>query len=281
MVWCVPRHLRRYVVLTLAAVMAGSGYLLSTAGGLAQTPIEVDIEVDLALVLAVDISYSMDEDEQRLQRGGYIDALRSPIVLDAIRKGAVGRIAVTYMEWAGTTTQRVIAPWQIIEGRESAESFIGKIEATPIRRAYRTSVSGAIDYSVKLIDEAPVKAFRRVIDVSGDGPNNQGRLVTLARDEAVAKGITINGLPIVLKRPGYFDIENLDLYYQDCVIGGRGAFMVPVRERDQFADATRNKLLQEIAGNEAVEPLIKLAQDRQPRMSCLIGERQWNDRMGN
>jgi uncharacterized protein DUF1194 len=260
-----------------AFCVAVAGSTIGTVPARTQT----STEVDLALVLAVDISYSMDEDEQRLQREGYFEALRSPIVLEAIRKGAVGRIAVTYMEWAGTTTQQVIAPWQIIEGRESAEAFIDKIAANPIRRAYRTSVSGAIDYGVKLLDEAPVRAFRRVIDVSGDGPNNQGRFVTLARDEAVAKGITINGLPIVLKRPGYLDIENLDFYYEDCVIGGRGAFMVPIRERNQFADATRNKLLQEIAGLVPDEPLIRPAQARQARISCVVGERQWNERMGN
>ncbi len=274
----VSSPLRRSLTFAMAALLGGSlGWFTFLMRPAAQTA----VEVDLALVLAVDISYSMDEEEQHLQRTGYFEALRSPIVLDAIRKGAIGRIAVVYMEWAGSSTQQVVAPWQIIEDQTSAESFIAKIDDNPIRRAYRTSVSGAIDYSVKLLEEAPVKALRRVIDVSGDGPNNQGRFVTLARDDAIAKGITINGLPLVLKRPGYLDLDNLDAYYEDCVIGGNGAFMIPIRERDQFADATRQKLLQEIADIRPARPLIQPAQARQPRTSCLVGERQWNDRMGN
>ena len=248
--------------------------------GLSSASAEASGEVDLALVLAVDISYSMDEDEQRLQRGGYMDGLRSPMVIEAIRRGALGRIAVIYMEWAGSMTQQVIVPWQIIDGPESAEAFVAKLEEVPIRRAYRTSISGGIDYAVKLLEEMPVTATRRVIDVSGDGANNQGRSVTAARDEAVAKGITINGLPIMLKKAGYMDVTDLDVYYRDCVIGGRGSFLIPIRERSQFAEAIRNKLFLEVAENLSQEELLKRAQAG-PVVSCMAGERQWNDRMGN
>src|SRR5262249_22472392 len=157
------------------------------------------------------------------------------------------------------------------EGPETADGFVAKLDQSPVRRGYRTSISGGIDVGVKLLDEAPVKATRRVIDVSGDGSNNQGRPVTDARDEAVAKGIGINGLPIMLKRPGYMDEPDLDFYYEDCVIGGRGAFIVPARERSQFAEAIRNKLLLEVAGREQ-DATVSPAQTR-PRISCLAGER--------
>ncbi|MDJ1157581.1 DUF1194 domain-containing protein [Chelatococcus sp. SYSU_G07232] len=244
-------------------------------------PAQAQQEVDVALVLAVDISYSMDEEEQQLQRQGYVEALRSFPFLDAVRRGAVGRIAVTYLEWAGTATQDVIVPWQIIEGPESADAFIDKLKAAPIRRAYRTSVSGGIDFAAKLFTDIPFKPLKRVIDVSGDGPNNQGRAVTAARDEAVARGITINGLPIMLKRPGYMDIVELDDYFRDCVIGGQGAFMVPIREQHQFTDVIRTKLILEVAGHAPPAAEIVRAQATQPRVSCLVGERQWNERMGN
>src|SRR5262245_30528021 len=274
-----PFRMRRLGLLVAAVMVVGlMGVGLRAGGGQARA--EASGEVDLALVLAVDISYSMDEDEQRLQRGGYMDALRSPQVVEAIRRGAIGRIAVIYMEWAGSMTQQVIVPWQIIDGQESAEAFVAKLDEVPIRRAYRTSISGGIDYSVKLLDEAPVTATRRVIDVSGDGANNQGRAVTAARDEAVAKGITINGLPIMLKKAGYMDVTDLDVYYRDCVIGGRGSFLVPVRERVQFNEAIRNKLFLEVAENLPHDSLLKPAQ-ASPTVSCMAGERQWNDRMGN
>jgi len=249
---------------------------------LALQPAAAETEVDLALVLAVDISYSMDPEEQALQREGFAQAFRSPMVHDAIRRGMIGRIAVTYFEWAGAYDQKVVVPWSILDNPESILAFADKIASTPLRRAQRTSISGAIDFGVKLLDESGVEAARRVIDVSGDGPNNQGRLVMPARDEAVGKGITINGLPIMLRRPGYLDINELDEYYRDCVIGGQGAFMVPVRERDQFPQAIKTKILLEIAERESerAPDLLRRIQD-QPRSNCLVGETQWRDRMGN
>ena len=185
--------------------------------GLAALPAIAQTEVDLALVLAVDISYSMDPEEQALQREGFAEAFRSPLVHDAIRRGMVGRIAVVYMEWAGASDQQVIVPWSVLDNPETILSFAHKIASTPLRRAQRTSLSGAIDFGVQLLARSGFEAMRRVIDISGDGPNNQGRLVMPARDEAVAKGITINGLPIMLRRPGYLDIPELDVYFKDAV----------------------------------------------------------------
>jgi hypothetical protein len=238
------------------------------------------MEVDLALVIAVDISYSMDPEEQALQREGFAEAFRSPLVHEAILRGMLGRIAVTYVEWAGSYDQKVLLPWTILDNPEGIMAFANRIAALPLRRAQRTSVSGAIDFGVRLLDESGVEAARRVIDVSGDGPNNQGRAVTPARDEAVAKGITINGLPIMLHKPGYLDIPELDAYYRDCVIGGQGAFMVPAREREQFQQAIKTKIMLEVAGLPSKEPMVQRAQAPAPA-NCLVGETQWRDRMGN
>ena len=238
-------------------------------------------EVDLALVVAVDVSRSMDPDEQELQRQGFVEAFRSAAVHDAIRRGMIGRIGVVYMEWAGATDQQVLLPWTVIDNPESAMAFAGALAEKPTRRASRTSVSGAIDFSVGLLAGSGMAPTRQVIDVSGDGPNNQGRIVTAARDEAIAKGITINGLPIMLKAPGPWDIEDLDLYYRDCVIGGQGAFMVPVRDRAQFVQAVKTKILLEVAGHTPGEPLVKAAQAPERRVSCMAGELKMQNRWGN
>jgi hypothetical protein len=258
----------------------------------------VEVTVDLELVLAVDISYSMDPDEQALQREGYIAALTSPEFLTALREGQHGRIVATYVEWAGTVEQRVIVPWQVIDGRESAEAFARAIAAAPYRRAYRTSISGALQFAMPLFESSGHRGLRRVIDVSGDGANNQGPMVTLARDEVLAKGITINGLPIVLKRPSpaTMDIPNLDLYYEDCVIGGPAAFVIPIKDRDQFKEATRTKLVLEVAGRapgsfsdlrslggletERRQLPVRPASADAPRVSCTIGEQLWQQRWG-
>lgn len=247
---------------------------------LAAHPAQAQTEVDLALVLAVDVSFSMDPEEQALQREGYAQAFRSPQVHDAIRRGMLGRIAATYFEWAGAADQKVIVPWSILDNPESILAFADRIAAAPLRRAQRTSISGAIDFAVNLLQQSGVQSTRRVIDISGDGPNNQGRNVASARDDAVAKGITINGLPIMLRRPGYLDIPELEVYYKDCVIGGQGAFLVPIREREQFPQAIKTKILLEIAGLAQHAPLLYQVQ-AEPRANCLIGETQWRDRMGN
>ena len=233
--------------------------------------------VDVELVLAVDVSYSMDEDEQKLQRGGYVAALTSGDFLHALRSGPLGKIAITYIEWASSRDQTVLVPWAVIDGPEAAAAFAAKLDRAPYRRASRTSVSGAIDTAMASFENNGLDGTRRVIDISGDGPNNDGRLVTTARDEAVAQGVTVNGLPLLIRpvRAAYMDIEDLDLYYRDCVIGGVGSFMVPVRDAKAFVDATRTKLVMEIAGL-APAPILRVADRASP--SCTIGEDMWRRR---
>ncbi|NDA47320.1 MAG: DUF1194 domain-containing protein, partial [Alphaproteobacteria bacterium] len=207
------------------------------------------VQVDAELVFAVDVSYSMDQAEQVLQRNGYAEALVSEQFLQALKGGLYGKIAIAYLQWASYRDQDVILPWTLIDGPESAAAAAAKLRRAPYRRAQRTSVSGAIDSSMYLFENNGYDGLRRIIDVSGDGPNNDGRPVEAARDAAVAAGVTINGLPLVGIRPylGYADIPDLDLYYQDCVIGGDGAFMIAIHDRKAFVDATRTKLVQEIA----------------------------------
>jgi hypothetical protein len=238
-------------------------------------------DVDVELVIAVDISYSMDPDEQALQREGYILGLTSSEFLNALRQGMHGRVAVTYFEWAGSTDQRVVLPWRVIDGAASARAVADEIAAAPMRRAYRTSISGALLFAVPLFESSGHRGIRRVIDVSGDGANNQGPPVTVIRDQVLEQGITINGLPIMLKRAmqSNMDIENLDVYYEDCVIGGPGAFMIPIQEREKFKEATRTKLVLEIAGRQPQARVIPAAAT-EPRISCLIGERMWQYRWG-
>jgi hypothetical protein len=238
--------------------------------------------VDVELVIAVDISYSMDPEEQALQREGYIAGLTSREFLHALREGMNGRVAVTYFEWAGPYDQRIVVPWRLIDGPEAADAFANEIARAPYRRASRTSISGALTFAKPLFDGSGYRGIRRVVDVSGDGANNSGPLVVPVRDDLIAAGITINGLPIVLKRPNSFtmDLERLDIYYEDCVIGGPGAFVVPIKERDQFKEATRTKLVLEIAGRVPERPVVP-AQARQPRISCTIGEQMWRERWGN
>jgi hypothetical protein len=239
------------------------------------------VEVDVELVLAVDVSYSMDPDEQALQREGYVTALTSHEFLEALRHGMHGRVAVTYVEWAGATDQKILMPWRLIDGPQRAQAVADEIFRAPYRRAYRTSISGALAFVAPLFDESGFRGVRRVIDVSGDGANNQGIPVTTVRDEVVAKGITINGLPIMLKRPsaGSMDIEDLDVYYEDCVIGGPGAFVIQIREREKFKEATRAKLVLEVAGSPQTPRAVPAAAST-PRISCTIGERMWQDRWG-
>ena len=206
--------------------------------------------VDVELVLAVDVSYSMDMDELAIQREGYAQAIVSKEFLQALKSLPNGKVAVTYFEWAASSDQKIIIPWRLIDGPETADAVANEIMKTPIRRASRTSISGAIYFAMPLFDENPYKGQRRVIDISGDGPNNNGAPILGARDEALAKGIIINGLPIMVKEPSYstMDIDNLDWYYEDCVIGGPGSFVVAIKDREKFKEAIRAKLLLEVAG---------------------------------
>jgi hypothetical protein len=260
------------IALALAACMPLTG--AAAKGG--------TTSVDVELVLAVDISYSMDEEEQHLQREGYIEALQSEEFLKALKAGPNGRIAVAYMEWASSYDQRTIVNWTLIDGPQAARAFATQLAGAPYRRASRTSISGAIDGGMRLFESNGYDGARRVIDISGDGPNNNGRPVAQAREDALGQGVTINGLPLLIRpvRIAYMDIENLDWYYEDCVIGGPGAFMIPVRGPEAFSEGTRTKLVLDIASAPQAIPLVRRASTENPRVSCYIGESLWRQRMG-
>ena len=235
-----------YLVLVLAAVLAVA------AGPGVATATEEEIEVDLELALAVDVSGSIDDEEAVLQRAGYIAAFRHPRVLQAIRRAGLGRIAVAYYEWAGYGHMKVIADWTLIHDKASALAFAAKLTGVPPETASRTAIGSAIKFAVPFFEANEFESQRKVVDISGDGPNNWGGLVTVARDAALAEGITINGLPIMNDRPsryGRAPMRNLDLYYMDCVIGGPGAFIVVATRFKDFASAVLRKLILEIAGN--------------------------------
>ena len=274
------KDLHRLAAAALAAVA------LSMAADAAPTPRFADasanaVPVDVELILAVDVSYSMDPEEQALQREGYVQALRSKEFLTALREGAHGKIAVMYFEWAGQFDQKILMPWRLIDGPEAADAVADELARAPYRRASRTSISGGLSFAKPLFDTSGYRGLRRVIDVSGDGANNAGAPVVPTRDGVTAAGITINGLPIMIRRSrgSMMDIDNLDVYYEDCVIGGPGAFVVPIHERSQFVEATRTKLILEIAGRQP-EARVVPAAAREPRVNCLIGEKLWQDRWG-
>jgi len=238
--------------------------------------------VDTEVVLAVDVSYSMDPDEQKLQREGYVQALTSRDFMGALKAGTNARIAITYFEWANVGDQKILVPWRLIDGPESADAVAAELAHAPYRRASRTSISGGLMFAQSLFGTSEYRGLRRVIDVSGDGANNNGPPVTTVRDEVVANNIIINGLPIMLKKPNLLtmDIEDLDVYYEDCVIGGPGSFVIPIKEREKFTEAIRTKLVLEVAGRTPKARVIPAASDA-PRISCTIGERMWRERWGN
>jgi hypothetical protein len=230
-------------------------------------------EVDLELVLAVDVSPSMDIDELHVQRDGYVAAFRHPEVLTAIRSGPLGRIAVTYVEWSGPQSQTIVVPWTLIDSEETAQAFATRLSASRHARYRGTSISGGLLFAAATFDNSEFTSTRKVIDISGDGPNNRGVPVESVRSNVTASGITINGLPIVVKTAfGPYSITNLDVYYEDCVIGGPGAFIIPVHDMSQLALAIRRKLLLEIAG---LPPQVLKASEtrRVPRIDCQIGEK--------
>ncbi|MEM9633174.1 MAG: DUF1194 domain-containing protein [Pseudomonadota bacterium] len=213
-------------------------------------------EVDVELVLAVDISQSMDTEEQEIQRAGYVAALTSREFLEAIQVGPIGRVAVTYMEWGGVDEHFIVADWTIIRDASTAAHFASKIAEAPLRQVQRTSIASALEKSVHLVQNNQYMGLRQVIDISGDGPNNQGGSVTEMRDRMIASGVTINGLPLMMKsnKNTWQAMLNLDHYYEDCVIGGPGSFAIPVRSKEGFADAIRMKLVMEIAGLQMQQP---------------------------
>jgi hypothetical protein len=254
---------------------------LARAAPAGQTVLDSQM-VDVQLVLAVDVSLSMSPDELEIQRHGYAAAMTDQSVVDAILDGATGRIAVAYVEWAGDTTQRVIVPWTVIASRRDAEAFADRLTDEIPQSARRTSISGGLGFSADLIAESGIKAMKRIIDISGDGPNNQGPPVEGARDRAVAQGITINGLPLMTNGglTTAFDVPDLDVYYQRCVIGGPGAFMFPANSWEQFPEAVRRKLVMELAGGPVAKPAIVKAA-AEPPYNCLIGEQIWSKRPWN
>jgi hypothetical protein len=257
-------------------------------GQTANSAVSGDEVVDVELVLAVDVSLSMSPDELIIQRDGYAAALTDPVVLGAILDGVHGKIAVTYLEWAGSTVQQVVVPWSVIASPDDAKAFVARMTATPPRSARRTSISAAIEFAAAQFQDSGFKSMKRVIDVSGDGPNNQGGAVHLARNRIIQTGITINGLPLMTNGGGMataYDITNLDQYYADCVIGGPGAFMIPVNDWSQFPEAIRRKLVLELA--DARHPLRTAMEAEFPPIvpalatfatDCEIGEKMWNNR---
>lgn len=275
--WCVSIGM----MLVAGGLLGGDVAGIAAPSPTALAQAKAEPQVDVELVLAVDVSYSMDLEELAIQREGYAQAVTSAEFLKALKSGPNGKIAITYFEWAAANDQKTIIPWRIIDGPESADAVAAEIMKAPLRRASRTSISGAINYGMQMFAENPYKGLRRVIDVSGDGPNNNGELVTIARDAAIAKGVIINGLPVMVKQTSYvtMDIEQLDYYYEDCVIGGPGSFVIPIKERAKFQEAIRTKLLLEVAGLQPEGRLIP-AQGREPRVSCTIGEQIWRDRWG-
>jgi hypothetical protein len=226
-------------------------------------------KVDLELVLAVDVSRSIDAEEAQLQRAGYAEAIRHPDFVRAVRAGANRRIALTYFEWAGQVRQESLGSWQVIDSQESAAAFAEQIGGRAYDTFRGTSISNALIFATGLISAAPFAEERRVIDVSGDGPNNIGMPVVSARDLAMSAGIVINGLPLLIRpTPTY---PHLDRYYADCVIGGPDSFMLPVYDMSEFATAIRRKLILEVSGAEPPSQVIPAA-DEAP-VDCLQGER--------
>ena len=216
-----------------------------------------DAPVDLELALGIDVSGSVDEEEAVLQRNGYIAAFRHPSVVDAIQHGRLGRIAVSYYEWAGFGHTKIIAPWTLIRDKTTADAFATQLTKEEPETARRTTIAAAITFGADYFEQNRFAGKRRVLDISGDGPNNWGDRVDSIRNLAVARGITINGLPIVNDRPtfsGRPPMKNLDLYYRDCVIGGPGAFFVVANDFKDFTRAVLRKLILEIAGKQPAVP---------------------------
>ncbi|WP_347313163.1 DUF1194 domain-containing protein [Defluviimonas sp. SAOS-178_SWC] len=231
-------------------------------------------EVDLELLLLVDVSRSMSPAELGIQRRGYAEALRSDAVAAALGRSFTGRIALAYVEWAGEHRHRVVQDWTLIEGRADLDAVAAVLESNRTMTQSRTSIASALRAGAFLIASNDFDGLRRVIDISGDGPNNQGGLVTAARDEVLAEGIVINGLPLMTRdiAGAAWRLDDLDVYYTLCVIGGPGAFVVPVTDWRDFTGAVTRKLVLEIAGGPP-ERLIRVQAGA--AYDCEIGEKMW------
>ncbi|MBT9373270.1 DUF1194 domain-containing protein [Rhizobium sp. CSW-27] len=257
-------------------MLASLVLLMTLAAGQPRVAALAGAEVDVELVLAVDTSRSMDYEEVRIQREGYVSALQHADFINAVRGGLTGRIAISYFEWAGEVDPASVLDWQVIETAEDATQFAQKLAARPIATQRRTSISAAIAYGTESILANSYRGMRQVIDVSGDGPNNIGQPVEGVRDKAVSAGIIINGLAIMLRpsgAAGFGSSSGLDDYYADCVIGGPGAFVLPVHTPEDFATAIRRKLVLEVSGRSPAPTLRRIATP--PRTDCMMGELQW------
>ncbi|WP_233128220.1 DUF1194 domain-containing protein [Maricaulis sp. W15] len=256
-------------------VLAGSAWLMLGAGDRAPAPWVGEARpheytddgrelVDLELVLAVDVSSSIDETEARRQREGHVAALADPDIISAIQSGGYGRIAVVYLEWADADFQRVVAPWTVIETEEDAQIFAATLATAPFISGRRTAIGAAIDSSVGLMQDNAFEGVRQVIDISGDGPQNSGPSLSLARERADTANITVNGLPITNNRQHPFRPSvsiDVSAYFENQVITGPGAFISPSNEHDDFVDALRRKLIIEIAGLDPtrfLEPAVRV-----------------------
>ena len=245
--------------------------------------------VDVQLVLAADVSLSMSYEELRIQRDGYVAALTHESVIQAIEDGAYGKIALAMFEWAGDESHYLVVPWTVIASRADAEAVAVLIGQQNTNSARRTSISGALDFAGDLFAESSYRGLRRVVDISGDGPNNQGSPVAEARDRLVAQGIVVNGLPLMTNggMSTVFDVPDLDEYYSYCVTGGPGSFVIPVNDWGQFPEAVRRKLVLELAGPWS--PTWQSYAERAPVVQvanveaydCLIGEKRWMNRSWN
>jgi hypothetical protein len=264
--------LRLVGVALLAAALLGPTLLAPRLASAAEA-------VDLLLVFAADVSRSIDQEKFQLQRDGYAAAITNPRVLDAVRSGPHHRIAVCFVEWSGIGAQKLLIDWTVIQDAKSAQQFAAQLAEAPRSFADRTSISGAIEYSMAQLERAPFEAARRTIDVSGDGTNNAGRDVKIARDEVLAKGVTINGLVILSEHPLSWNAEHtnppggLDRYYQDNVMGGPGAFVMVAQNFNSFGQAIMNKMIAEIAAvgdrRYAALPMLRLDRSRAVRPLAL------------
>ncbi|MGY6707275.1 MAG: DUF1194 domain-containing protein [Rhizobiaceae bacterium] len=264
-----------------AALALGAAFVLSSGCFVPAARAE---PVDVELIIAADVSLSMSQEELRIQREGYVAALTHDSVINAIKDGIHGRIAISIFEWAGENSQFLVVPWTVIESREDAENVVAQMSENPPRSARRTSISGALLYAGDRFAESQFTGMRRVLDVSGDGPNNSGPPVVPERDALVAQGVIINGLPLMTNMgpAGRFDIDDLDDYYANCVIGGPGSFSIPVTEWADFPEAVRRKIVLELAGPWS--PTWRRYAEKEARVmrvsmaegyDCLIGERRW------
>ena len=217
------------------------------------SPTAANRHVDVELVIAVDVSGSMSYEEHETQRRGFLEAFDDERLLKAIFSGVRGRIAVTYIEWAGNGLQQVLVPWHVISDRSSAEEFRKMLASKPRSPIRGTSISSALEFASQLFDGNDIESFRQVIDVSGDGPNKRGPDILPVREAVLRKGIIINGLPIMLSPAMYrgADGYGLDQYFRDCVIGGPSSFVYPVLKKNELTEAIRRKLILELSARPA------------------------------